>query len=469
MIPSADFTESSPANDQLDKLTHIASGLGGELVDLAATLDQIDTCTKNQLQTLDQVRLNAKQMLEGNVSVRDAIATVNETTVETLDAVLGSVENIQNAGNRTQKLASWVRSLDERITVIEGSIQSAQSNNNDIASIASQVNILAINAKIEAARAGEAGRGFAVVAEAINELSRKTANAAEGINDSILTLGEWVESLRDEASVAANDAKGVLSEAGETDNSLSGIAQHVRLITSEASQIKVNADDVNTSIADFGQSFEHMGQSLEQTASGIHHVRERANTLVSQSECLIQSSVSLGGVTRDARFITEVQTRAAQIAALFEAAILNGDIRRAELFSSRYTPIAGSDPQQVITSFTAFTDKVLPEIQEPALEFDPRVAFCAAIDTNGYIPTHNNSVSQPLSDDAVWNMANCRNRRIFDDTVGLKAGNNAEPFLLQTYRRDMGAGTVTVMKDVSAPIFVNGKLWGGLRLGYVSE
>ncbi len=469
MIPAADFTNSNPANEQLDKLTQIVSGLGGELVDLAAALNQIDASTEKQLQTLGQVRQNAKQMLEGNASVRDAIETVNETTIQTLDAVVGSVENIQNAGSRTQKLANWVQSLDERINVIEQSIKSAQSDNNDIATIAAQVNILAINAKIEAARAGEAGLGFAVVAEAINELSRKTAKAAEGINDSILTLEEWVESLRKEASIAATDAKGVLSEADETDTSLASIAEHVRLINSEAREIKVNADSVGTSIDDFGHSFEQMGQSLEQTASGIHHVRERANTLVSQSEYLIQSSVALGGVTQDTRFISEVQTRAAQISATFETAISNGEISRAELFTQRYTPIAGSDPQQVITSFTAFTDNVLPGIQEPALEFDPRVVFCAATDTNGYIPTHNKKVSQPLSNDADWNMANCRNRRIFDDTVGLKAGKNTESFLLQTYHRDMGAGTIKTMKDVSAPIIVGGRLWGGLRMGYISE
>ncbi len=469
MIPSADFTNADPANAQLDKLSQIAVGLGGELVDLAAALNQIDTSTKSQLLTLDQVRENAKQMLEGNVVVRSAIETVNETTVETLDAVVNSVENIQSAGSRAQKLANWVQALDERITVIEESIQSAQTNNNDIASIAAQVNILAINAKIEAARAGEAGRGFAVVAEAINELSRKTASAAEGINDSIATLGEWVLSLRGEASDAAIDAKKVLAEADETNTSLTGIADHVRLINSEASQIRDNASSVGTSIVDFGVSFEQMGQSLEQTASGIHNVRQRANTLVAQSEYLIQSSVSLGGVTQDTRFITEVQSRAAQISARFEAALSNGEISRADLFTHRYSPIPRTDPQQVMTSFTAFTDSVLPEIQEPVLEFDARVVFCAAIDKKGYIPTHNKNVSQPMSDDPDWNMANCRNRRIFGDTVGLKAGNNAEPFLLQTYHRDMGAGKVTTMKDVSAPIIVDGMHWGGLRMGYVSD
>jgi methyl-accepting chemotaxis protein len=352
--------------------------------------------------------------------------------------------------------------------LIEDTIKSAQSNNNDIASIASQVNILAINAKIEAARAGEAGRGFAVVAEAINELSRKTAGAAEGISDSILTLGTWVESLRGEANTAADDAKAVLNEAEETDISLSGIAEHVRMINSDAKQIKTNAGNVGDAIGDFGRNFDHMGAALEQTAMGIHQVRDRAGKMVEQSENLIQSSMSLGGVTEDTKFISEVQGRAAQISSAFEAAIVSGGISAGALFSRNYNPIRNSDPKQVMAGFTALTDKVLPSIQEPALEFDPRIVFCAAIDLNGYIPTHNDKFSQPMGNDPVWNAANCRNRRVFDDTVGLKAANNKEPFLLQTYRRDMGGGNFVTMKDISAPIFVNGKHWGGLRLAYTT-
>ena len=466
MIPAADFTDSSPAHDQMDKLSHIASRLSLELVDIAGALDQIDDSTSQQLQSLDHVRSNANRMVQGNTSVRKAIDLINETTTETLDAVISSVENIQSAGNRTQKLAKWVRSLDARITEIEDTIASARSNNDDIASIAAQVNILAINAKIEAARAGEAGRGFAVVAEAINELSRKTAGAAEGISDSILTLGNWIEALRGEAGVAAEDAEGVLAEADDTDIALSGIAEHVRMINSEARQIRENAGSVGTAITEFGESFDRMGTALEGTATGIHQVRARADTMVEQAECLVQCSVILGGTTQDSQFIEEVQARASLVSMAFEEAIANGTITREDLFNQSYTPVSGSNPQQFMTPFTGFCDKVLPPIQEPALEFDPSVVFCAAIDRNGYIPTHNNRFSQPMGDDPVWNMANCRNRRIFDDKVGLKAGNNKQPFLLQVYRRDMGGGEFVTMKDVSAPILVGGQLWGGLRLAY---
>ncbi len=105
-------------------------------------------------------------------------------------------------------------------------------------------------------------------------------------------------------------------------------------------------------------------------------------------------------------------------------------------------------------------------MQEAALTLDQRVVFCAGVDRNGYLPTHNRKFSAPQGADPVWNAANARNRRIFDDRVGLKAGRSTAPFLLQVYRRDMGGGEFRMMKDLSAPIRVKGRHWGGLRLAY---
>ncbi|MEO1798760.1 MAG: hypothetical protein AAFR53_17420, partial [Pseudomonadota bacterium] len=166
----------------------------------------------------------------------------------------------------------------------------------------------------------------------------------------------------------------------------------------------------------------------------------------------------------EAQFVAYVQDAAARTSALFEAAIEAGDISEEALFDDTYVPIPNTNPQQVMTRFTEFTDRVLPDIQEAALKMSSNVVFCAAVDTHGYLPTHNRKFSKPQSEDAVWNTANCRNRRIFDDRVGLKAGRSTAPFLQQTYRRDMGGGDFPMMKDFSAPIFVNGRHWGGLRL-----
>ncbi len=463
---TADPAAAPVDNSKIDQISRSASELSFEMVEMAVTLYQIDQNNSQLMKLLQKVDADARRMMNGNTAVQRAISAVGDTIANTRSAVEASVEVIRGAGDRVQQLAAWVQSLDGRITAIEETLESTRVSNATISSIASQVNILAINAKIEAARAGTAGRGFAVVAEAINDLSRKTAGAAEGIDSNIASLVENVGAIRDQANVAADNAGKVLDESAQTDQALSAIASQVQTIHDEANAIHASATENGTAIEEFQASFTSMEHELEDTASGIRQLRSQSNGLVDKAEGMLQAAVGLGGKTPDARMIAEIQSLVGQVSEAFEAGLREGAITEQQLFSHDYTPIPGTDPQQVMAPFTAFTDKVLPPIQEPALELDERIVFCAAVDTNGYLPTHNLKFSQPQGPDPEWNMANCRNRRIFDDRVGLKAGRNTEPFLLQIYRRDMGGGKFVMMKDLSAPIFVRGRHWGGLRLAY---
>lgn len=170
--------------------------------------------------------------------------------------------------------------------------------------------------------------------------------------------------------------------------------------------------------------------------------------------------------TKDRPVIAALKDPAVRIGQVFEAAAERGEISLEDLFDDDYEPVAGTDPKQYLTRFTALADRLLPAIQEAMLAVDHRVVFCVAVDRNGYLPTHNHIYSQPQRpDDPVWNTAHCRNRRVFDDSTGIAAARNREPLLIQTYRRDMGGGATILMKDVSAPVFVQGSHWGGLRVG----
>jgi methyl-accepting chemotaxis protein len=157
--------------------------------------------------------------------------------------------------------------------------------------------------------------------------------------------------------------------------------------------------------------------------------------------------------------------RAKMISSLFEAALKANELAEADLFDVDYQAIPGTNPPQYRNRALDFLDHALPAIQEPILSLDPGVVFAAAVDRNGYLPVHNRKYSEPQGKDPVWNNANSRNRRIFDDMAGLMAGRNTQECLSQTYPRDLGGGRKELIKDISAPIFVNGKHWGGLRLG----
>ena len=168
----------------------------------------------------------------------------------------------------------------------------------------------------------------------------------------------------------------------------------------------------------------------------------------------------------DEPFIALARETASLISDKLEEAVTSGRISMDALFDENYVAVTGSDPVQYTTSFTNLTDLLFPDIQETALTLLPGTAFVAAVDRNGYLPTHNLKFAKPQSRDPVWNNANCRNRRIFNDRAGAAAGKNTAPHLLQSYLRDMGGGKYVLMQDASAPVMVRTRHWGGLRIGY---
>jgi methyl-accepting chemotaxis protein len=137
------------------------------------------------------------------------------------------------------------------------------------------------------------------------------------------------------------------------------------------------------------------------------------------------------------------------------------------MFDTDYVAIAGTNPQQHRTGILDWADRALPPFQEAFLAKDSRLAFCVAIDRNGYLPVHNKIYSHPQRpDDVAFNTANSRNRRIFNDPAGLAAGRNQRPYLIQSYARDMGGGNTVMMREIDVPIRVRGRHWGGFRTAY---
>jgi methyl-accepting chemotaxis protein len=145
---------------------------------------------------------------------------------------------------------------------------------------------------------------------------------------------------------------------------------------------------------------------------------------------------------------------------ILEDAIASGRLTEEEVFDTNYQQIEDIDPPKYHTAYDSFTDVNFITIEDGYLA-DADVVFAGAVDVNGYFPTHNTIYSPALTGDPETDLAN-RTKRIFNDSTGLAAAQNTEPFLHQIYKRDTGE----TMWDISAPIYVNGKHWGGFRIGF---
>jgi methyl-accepting chemotaxis protein len=466
MIPRDTIVPVGEGQRALDDLAAESSRLGFEIVDVAGFLDHVDQVSKTQIAALAGARASSAAVTAANDAVRTAVDDVARSTGAALVEAEASLAVVRDSTQRVTAVAKWVGEVSQRMAEVEETLKAVRGANAEIAGIAAHINILAINAKIEAARAGDAGRGFAVVAEAINELSRKTAKAAEGVADSVVRLTHWCDGLSGEASEVRSGADALVGGAQANDAAVVRIADGLRAAQDGTGRIAEATARTDAALTAFRPAFDGIAGGLEATAAAVAQARDRVEGMIDRSERMLQGTVAIGGTSGDATFILRVQEDAAKLSAALDAAVDEGRIAVADLFSTDYRQVPGSNPPQFLTPFTKLTDALFPPVQEAALTLDQRVVFCAGVDRNGYLPTHNRKFSAPQGADPVWNAANARNRRIFDDRVGLKAGRSTAPFLLQVYRRDMGGGEFRMMKDLSAPIRVKGRHWGGLRLAY---
>jgi len=157
----------------------------------------------------------------------------------------------------------------------------------------------------------------------------------------------------------------------------------------------------------------------------------------------------------------EAMTGAKMMEQLLEEQLSNNRFTLEEIFDTNYVPIPNTDPQKYHTKYDSYLDKTILELQDEYLK-DEQVVFAVLVDKNGYLPTHNSKYSKPLTGDKEQDKVGNRTKRLFNDPVGLAAAKNEKELLKQVYARDTGEK----MWDISAPVFVKGKHWGGFRIGF---
>jgi methyl-accepting chemotaxis protein len=430
----------SGSNQQRDAALATASAMG----ELTSNMQQV---SQNAGETASISEVSNRLSTEGMEIVRNA-----------------SAEMEQIAASVTES-ARVVCALGERSRAISGIVQT-------IREIADQTNLLALNAAIEAARAGDQGRGFAVVADEVRKLAERTSQATGEISRMITAIQGETQSAIASIEAGSGQARRGADLARQAAESLERINSGAR----------ETMEKVEAIAAAVGQQ-SRTGESIAEHVRTIREMAEANSTVTAETllavehvECLAENLGEVGNVFKlgsagehaaatHARMPATVQQAARAVGELFDKAVDSGRISVEDLFDDRYQPIPNTRPQKFKTRFDAFTDQNLVSLQENLLAQQKCFIYAICIDRNGYVPTHNRKFSQPLTGDEKVDFVNNRGKRIFDDPVGKRCGSHQQPFLLQTYRRDTGE----VLHDISAPIFVKGRRWGGFRIGYATE
>lgn len=257
----------------------------GEFAPIRAAFEEIETSLNHTLSTIrfaaEQVSLSSDQV-SGGAQALAAGSTQQASTVEELNASSMEIakqaeENLEFVKMTTEQLrhtAEGVNAGNQKMRQLTKAMADIDSSSRQIADItkviegiASQTNLLSLNAAIEAARAGEAGKGFAVVASEVRDLAEKSAQAAQQTAELLQTSLHSVETGTKVAEETAQFLEKVEKDTVELMNNITKIEEVSSYQTASIEEIREGLNQVSAVIQTNAATAEENSAASEEMSS----------------------------------------------------------------------------------------------------------------------------------------------------------------------------------------------------------
>jgi methyl-accepting chemotaxis protein len=273
-MASEEFVESSTSITKA--IEHIEVGITDQAHDAESCLKKMSGLSEK----IDYVNQSTTQ-----------IAEFAETTKETVGTGIVTIRELNTKAKATTEIT---KKVIDNIEALEKESHSIEGITNTINEIASQTNLLSLNASIEAARAGEAGRGFAVVASEIRKLAEQSMEASHMIEQIIngiqLKTRETVGNAKEAENIVTSQEK-ALTATIEVFNT---IGTQVEGLTKNIEEIGMGVSSIESAKDETLKAIANISAGLTETATASAEVQSAADTQLQSARELNEAAMGLG-------------------------------------------------------------------------------------------------------------------------------------------------------------------------------
>lgn len=275
-----------------EELTETVSIVTNQSTDVQAvvneTRESIEEVTRNITEITDAIELQAKNAESGVVELADFsdklgaivedVRKVSDHAVESVDLGKTGLKNVDDLAERVNFAATRQKAANEKIALLSEKSVLIGGITDSIIEIASETNLLALNASIEAARAGEAGRGFAVVADEIRKLAEQTAKATEEITGIVTEIQGEISFTQESISDIGEATSECVTAMTETKDVIGAIVTNNEEVGQKVTTLANTLEDIDERKKNIVSTFSDISATTEEVAASTTEINTRAKS-----------------------------------------------------------------------------------------------------------------------------------------------------------------------------------------------